>query len=139
MLRARMHGLTWHVSADRARSSRARGRRCSTWATSARARSPAPLRDADRARSGYLASCREIVATAKAIEKAVREEMPELYVLGKPVASVVAFGSVDESTLSALAIGDLMSARGWHLNALMNPPAVHIACTVRAIAAASDG
>lgn len=56
--------------------------------------------------------------------------MPDLYVLGKPVASVVAFGSVDESALSVLAIGDLMSDKGWHLNSLMNPPAVHIACTV---------
>ncbi|KZW00208.1 PLP-dependent transferase [Exidia glandulosa HHB12029] len=78
---------------------------------------------------GYLNSCREIVATAKTIENAIRNELPELFVLGKPVASVVAFGSKDESALSVLAIGDLMSARGWHLNALMNPPAVHIACT----------
>lgn len=78
---------------------------------------------------GYLKSCREIVSCAKTIERAVREQIPELYVLGKPVASVVAFGSVDEAALSVMEVGDLMSGKGWHLNALMNPPAVHIACT----------
>lgn len=78
---------------------------------------------------GYLKSCREIVSCAKTIERAVREQIPELYVLGKPVASVVAFGSVDEAAISVMEVGDLMSGKGWHLNALMNPPAVHIACT----------
>ncbi|EJD52801.1 PLP-dependent transferase [Auricularia subglabra TFB-10046 SS5] len=78
---------------------------------------------------GYLKSCREIVSCARKIERAVREQIPELYVLGKPVASVVAFGSADETALSVMEVGDIMSSKGWHLNALMNPPAVHIACT----------
>lgn len=29
-----------------------------------------------------------------------------------------------------LAVGDLMSKKGWHLNALNTPAALHIACTV---------
>ena len=52
--------------------------------------------------------------------------MPELYILGNPPASVVAFGS---KTIDPHAVGDVMSTKGWHLNALANPPAVHIACT----------
>ena len=40
--------------------------------------------------------------------------------------------AADEAALSVMEVGDLMSGKGWHLNALMNPPAVHIACTVRA-------
>ena len=79
--------------------------------------------------SGYLASCRSIVTCAKKIEAAITTEIPELYVLGKPPASVVAFGSNMQS-VNVLRVGDAMSARGWHLNGLRDPPAVHIACTV---------
>lgn len=50
--------------------------------------------------------------------------------LGKPPASVVAFASNSPAIVSALRIGDAMSERGWHLNGLRDPPAVHIACTV---------
>jgi len=77
---------------------------------------------------GYLDSCRSIVTCAKTIEAAIREEMPDLYILGEPVASVVAFASKNPS-INVLEVGDKMSARGWHLNGLANPPAVHIACT----------
>ncbi|KAB5596036.1 Sphinganine-1-phosphate aldolase [Ceratobasidium theobromae] len=82
--------------------------------------------------SGYEASCREIVECRKKIEKAIREDIPELRVLGKPVASVVAFAAADKplgDNLNVLEVGDAMSRRGWHLNALSNPAAVHIACT----------
>ncbi|KZS98485.1 PLP-dependent transferase, partial [Sistotremastrum niveocremeum HHB9708] len=79
-------------------------------------------------RDGYVASCRSIVGAAKSIENSIRTEIPELYVLGNPMASVVAFGSKDAS-LNILEVGDKMSKKGWHLNALSNPSAVHIACT----------
>jgi sphinganine-1-phosphate aldolase len=51
-------------------------------------------------------------------------------VLGQPPASVVAFGSNVPASVNALRVGDAMSERGWHLNGLSDPPAVHIACTV---------
>ncbi len=68
---------------------------------------------------------------AKTIEKAIREEIPELYVLGEPVATVVAFGSTNPK-VNVMEVGDIMSTRGWHLNGLSSPAAVHIACTVSA-------
>jgi sphinganine-1-phosphate aldolase len=74
-------------------------------------------------------SCRDIVGAAKAIEQAIRTSFPELFVLGKPPASVVAFGSRTPG-LDILEVGDKMSKKGWHLNALQNPPGLHIACTV---------
>lgn len=80
--------------------------------------------------SGYLKSCRSIVTCAKTIEAAIREEIPELYVLGEPVASCVAFAS-NTPSVNVLEVGDIMSTKGWHLNGLSNPAAVHIACTVR--------
>ena len=40
------------------------------------------------------------------------------------------FDGSSEEFLRVMEIGDAMSRKGWHLNALNNPPAVHIACTV---------
>ncbi|PFH53702.1 hypothetical protein AMATHDRAFT_54119 [Amanita thiersii Skay4041] len=78
--------------------------------------------------SGYLESCRSIVTTTRKIADAIRTEIPEIYVLGSPPASVVAFAS-KHPKVNALEVGDAMSKRGWHLNALAGPPAVHIAVT----------
>lgn len=82
-------------------------------------------------RSGYLASCKAIVGAARTIARVIRDEIPELYVLGEPPASVVAFGAAPNGGANVMEVGDLMSSRGWHLNALKNPAALHIACTVR--------
>ncbi|KAF9010763.1 pyridoxal phosphate-dependent transferase [Cyathus striatus] len=77
---------------------------------------------------GYADSCRKIVAATRTIAKAITTSIPELYVLGDPPASVVAFAS-KHPKVNVLEVGDLMAKRGWHLNAIANPAAVHIACT----------
>jgi len=77
---------------------------------------------------GYISSCRDIVGAAKTIKQAIQNSFPELFILGNPRASVVAFGSRTPS-LNILEVGDKMSKKGWHLNALQNPPGLHIACT----------
>ncbi|KAG6817495.1 hypothetical protein H0H87_008120 [Tephrocybe sp. NHM501043] len=77
---------------------------------------------------GYLESCRSIVKSARMIANTIVESIPELYILGSPPASVVAFAS-KHPKVNVLEVGDAMAQRGWHLNALSNPPAVHIACT----------
>lgn len=79
--------------------------------------------------SGYLKSCREIVSCARTIANTITNSIPELYVLGSPPASVVAFGSKSPE-VNVHEVGDAMSKKGWHLNALTGPAAVHIACTV---------
>ncbi|KAJ7187901.1 pyridoxal phosphate-dependent transferase [Mycena filopes] len=78
--------------------------------------------------NGYLESCRSIVECTRKIADSIVADIPELYILGSPPASVVAFGS-KHPKVNVLEVGDKMSKRGWHLNALSNPPAVHIACT----------
>ncbi|KAI0320847.1 pyridoxal phosphate-dependent transferase [Amylostereum chailletii] len=78
---------------------------------------------------GYIASCRDIVNAARTIERGIRTNFPDLAVLGNPPASVVAFRAVDPAALNILEVGDRMSKRGWHLNALQDPPGLHIACT----------
>lgn len=86
--------------------------------------------------SGYISACHSIVGAAKKIEAAVRENdglREDLFVLGKPLVSVVAFTS---KTLNVYDIADAMSGRGWHLNALQNPPAIHVAVTMPIVNAA---
>ncbi|KAF9541396.1 PLP-dependent transferase [Agrocybe pediades] len=78
--------------------------------------------------AGYLASCRDIVKAARTIADAITDDIPELYVLGSPPASVVAFAS-KHPNVDALEVGDAMGNRGWHLNGLSEPKSVHIACT----------
>ncbi|EPQ57117.1 PLP-dependent transferase [Gloeophyllum trabeum ATCC 11539] len=79
-------------------------------------------------RDGYLASCKSIVSCARKIGQAITDSIPELYVLGNPPASVVAFASRSPQ-VNVLEVGDKMRQKGWHLNGLMRPAAVHIACT----------
>jgi len=62
-------------------------------------------------KQGYLDSCKQIVGAARRIEAGIREDIPELQILGDPKATVVAFQS---ETLDVYAVGDKMSERGWH-------------------------
>jgi sphinganine-1-phosphate aldolase len=83
--------------------------------------------------SGYVASCHAIVGAAKKIEKGIRDNLtPDLHIMGNPMTSVVAFSS---KTLNIYDIGDRMTHRGWELNCLQKPPALHIACTMLTVSA----
>ena len=81
---------------------------------------------------GYINSCRAIVGAAKSLAERITKEIPELYVLGDPPASVVAFASKHQG-VNVHEVGDIMSKKGWHLNALVKPAALHMAFTVRDI------
>ena len=75
---------------------------------------------------GYTESCKAIVGTTRNIAREIHEH-PDLEVLGNPLVSVVAFTS---STLDIYDIADAMSGKGWHLNSLQSPPAIHVAVTL---------
>lgn len=80
--------------------------------------------------AGYMDSCMQIVGAAKKLADRIRETpslAAELDVMGRPLVSVVAFRA---RNLNVYDIADAMSARGWHLNALQNPPAIHVAFTL---------
>ena len=85
--------------------------------------------------SGYIDSCHKIVGAAKKIESTIREHpalRDDLNVMGNPLVSVVAFTS---KTLNIYDLADAMSSKGWHLNALQRPPAIHVAVTLPIVAA----
>ena len=80
--------------------------------------------------NGYIGACSEIVGCTKKIMEALQHNPGlnnDLEVLGHPLVSVVAF---DSKTLDIYDIADAMSAKGWHLNSLQNPPAIHVAVTL---------
>lgn len=77
-------------------------------------------------REGYLQSCKDIVSAAQKVRHIIESHPDDLYVIGDPMGSVVAFSS---KTINIYDLGDAMSKLGWHLNALQNPAAIHLACT----------
>ena len=87
--------------------------------------------------SGYQKSAKNIITAARKIIHGIKTEIPELYILGNPPVSVVAFGAKEGSGINILKVGDTMSKKGWHLNALQKPSAVHIAVTVRYLPAST--
>lgn len=79
---------------------------------------------------GYAHSCEVIISAARRLKTALHQDpilAADLYVLGDPMVSVVAFGS---NSVNIYAVGDAMGKKGWHLNALANPSALHLAVTV---------
>ncbi|RMZ43950.1 hypothetical protein AFCA_012625 [Aspergillus flavus] len=82
--------------------------------------------------SGYISSCRQIVGAAKKFEAAILTNpilKPHIEIIGYPMVSVIAFTSKNHE-IETYDIADAMDARGWHLNALQSPPAIHCAFTI---------
>lgn len=75
---------------------------------------------------GYLEAARRILNAASKIKEGIRA-IPELFVIGDPLF-VIAFSS---NEVDIYAVSDVMTKMGWNLNGLQNPPAVHIAVTIR--------
>ncbi len=76
--------------------------------------------------TGYLDAARRILETANTIKQGIAE-IPELRILGEPLW-VIAFAS---DTLNIYQVMEQMTHRGWSLNGLHKPSAVHIAITLR--------
>lgn len=80
--------------------------------------------------SAYADACHGIVTTREHIEDAIRTDARLrdcLSVIGKPLVSVVSFRS---DVVDIYEVADGMSERGWSLNALQDPPALHVAVTM---------
>ena len=95
---------------------------------------------------GYLNTCIQIVGAAKKIEERIRTSdflRQSITVIGKPMVSVVAFRANTTQTdqmykVDIYDIVDALSAKGWHLNALQDPPAIHVAVTIPIAGAVDD-
>ena len=79
--------------------------------------------------SGYLTATRAILETADRVKASIRADFSELEIFGDPLF-VVAVRSVDD-TLDIYRVLDAMTARGWSLNGLHRPAAMHLCITQR--------
>jgi sphinganine-1-phosphate aldolase len=77
-------------------------------------------------KQGYLDATKQVLETAKKIRKAI-EAIPELSIIGDPLW-VIAFKS---DSVDVYRVLDEMTKRGWSLNGLQKPPAVHLCVTLR--------
>ncbi|MGL4650981.1 MAG: aspartate aminotransferase family protein, partial [Caldilineaceae bacterium] len=76
--------------------------------------------------AGYLDATRRILTAADYIRRSIAM-IPGLEVIGDPLW-IVAFRS---PTLNVYRLLDVMARRGWSLNGLHRPPALHLAVTLR--------
>lgn len=83
---------------------------------------------------GYLENTRMIMEVSKRIQKGVKE-IPELFIIGRPDMTIVAFGSND---VDIFEVNDVMLSRGWHLNALQKPSSIHICVTLQHVPIVGD-
>ncbi|KAI0516111.1 hypothetical protein KFK09_008783 [Dendrobium nobile] len=84
--------------------------------------------------NGYLENTRQIMEVSKKIQKGI-EEIPELFIIGKPDMTVVAFSS---NVIDIFEVNDSVSSKGWHLNALQRPNSLHICVTLQHVPVYED-
>jgi sphinganine-1-phosphate aldolase len=72
--------------------------------------------------SGYLKLTKLVMDTTKKLMKGI-EQIPDLYILGKPDMSVYSFTS---DKFHIYNVADAMERRGWHLDRMQFPPAIHM-------------
>ena len=78
--------------------------------------------------AGYMDAARRTMETSKRIQKGIKG-IPELNILGRPNMSVFAFTSRDPA-MDIYAVGDQMEKRGWHIDRLQRPAALHAMVTL---------
>lgn len=83
---------------------------------------------------GYLENTRQIMEASKKITEGIKG-IPELFVVGRPDMTIVAFAS---NVLDIFEVNDLMSSKGWHLNALQRPNSLHICVTLQHVSVVDD-
>lgn len=55
----------------------------------------------------------------------------DLHIIGQPHASVIAFQAVNPKQLNIYVLSDMLTAKGWHFNALQRPAALHFCFTAQ--------
>ncbi|KAI3780109.1 hypothetical protein L2E82_10014 [Cichorium intybus] len=83
---------------------------------------------------GYLEHTREIMEASKRLQKGVKE-IPELFIIGRPDMTIVAFGSI---VIDIFEVNDILSSKGWHLNPLQRPNSIHICVTLQHVPIVDD-
>lgn len=80
-------------------------------------------------RSGYVEQAKGIRTLLDNVKLALAE-LPEIRVIGNPQVNVVAFQFIDPQ-YNIYLLSEKMKEKGWHLNGLQHPAAVHICLTAK--------
>ncbi|RVW99236.1 Sphingosine-1-phosphate lyase [Vitis vinifera] len=83
---------------------------------------------------GYLNNTRETMEVSKKLQRGIKD-IPELFVIGRPDMTIVAFGS---NVVDIFEVNDILSSKGWHLNALQRPNSIHICLTLQHVTILED-
>lgn len=76
---------------------------------------------------GYMELARQTMETTQKLKAGIAN-IPGLAIVGNPEMSVFAYKSTDKA-LNIYAVGDQMEKRGWHIDRLPSPPALHAMVT----------
>jgi len=76
-------------------------------------------------RAGYLAKAQAILSTNDTIKAGIRRDIPELSIIGDPLFMTSFMSDVVDVYL----VNDALKERGWRMNALQLPPALHFCVT----------
>jgi glutamate/tyrosine decarboxylase-like PLP-dependent enzyme len=72
--------------------------------------------------NGYMNLAKIVMDATKKLMNGIKE-IPELYILGKPVMSVLSFAS---EKINIFQLGDVLDEKGWHLDRIQFPSALHM-------------
>lgn len=84
---------------------------------------------------GYKQLIGDILKTSQVLSDAIKNDLPQLDIIGDPKLSVVAFKS---DVVNVHLLGDLLGKRGWHLSSLQKPAALHLAVTKLTVPVIND-
>lgn len=76
---------------------------------------------------GYVALAKKTVEVSERLKKGI-EDIGCFKIIGSPIASLFAYKSTDPA-VNAFAIGDVMEEKGWHIDRLQFPDALHAMVT----------
>lgn len=79
-------------------------------------------------RRGYVEMAEKTMDNADRMRKGI-SEIPELEIIGNPLCSLIAYRSKDPVNCNIFAIGDKMQEKGWHIDRLQHPDALHAMIT----------
>nr|AOO86838.1 sphingosine 1 phosphate lyase [Laodelphax striatellus] len=74
---------------------------------------------------GYVKSTTRIIETSRYIERELRK-IDEIFIFGKPMTSIVAFGS---NSFHIYSLSEGLIEKGWNLNPLQFPVGIHLCVT----------
>ncbi|MBR6784879.1 MAG: aspartate aminotransferase family protein [Clostridia bacterium] len=76
---------------------------------------------------GYVSLAKKTVEVSERLKKGI-EDIGCFKVIGNPIASLFAYKSTDPA-VNAFAVGDVMEEKGWHIDRLQFPDALHAMVT----------